>query len=111
LLVGPARHRLPPGPPRRSGRPASPRARAGPVRTAATIGIATPDAELHRHGPGANHGEDVEELLPVRAMVLVVSVGHGQPLPAPEGPFQIGRLIIAVEGDGGGVVVPFVEEG
>ena len=42
-------------------------------------------------------------------MVLVVAPGDGQPQPAPQGPFLIGRLVIAVEGDGGGVVVQFVE--
>jgi hypothetical protein len=35
------------------------------------------DAELQRHGAVAGHGEDVEELLEVGAMVLVVAVRDG----------------------------------
>jgi hypothetical protein len=42
-------------------------------------------------------------------MVLVVSPGGSQPQSAPQGPLLIGGLVIAVEGDGGGVIVQFVE--
>src|SRR5262249_11375165 len=42
-------------------------------------------------------------------MVLVVSPGHRQPQPAPQGPLPLGTLIIAVEGDGGRVVVQLVQ--
>ena len=72
-------------------------------------GVAALDAELHRHGAVARDREDVEELLEVGAMVLVVAPGDGQPQPAPQGPLPIGGLVIAVEGDGGGVVVQLVE--
>ena len=72
-------------------------------------GVAALDAELHRHGAVAGDREDVEQLLEVGAMVLVVAPGDGQPQPAPQGPLLIGGLVIAVEGDGGGVVVQLVE--
>ena len=72
-------------------------------------GVAALDPELHRHGTVACDGEDVEQLLEVGAVVLVVAVGDGQAeLPA-QGAFVLGSLVVAVEGDGGGVVVQFVE--
>ena len=72
-------------------------------------GVAALDPELHRHGAVAGDGEDVEQLLEVGAVVLVVAPGDGQPEPSPQGPLPVGRLVVAVEGDGGGVVVQFVE--
>jgi hypothetical protein len=39
----------------------------------------------------------------------LVSPGHRQPQPAPQGPLPIRGLIIAVEGDGGRVIVQFVQ--
>ena len=72
-------------------------------------GVAALDAELHRHGAVARDGEDVEQLLEVGAVVLVVAPGDGQPQPAPQGPLPSARLVVAVEGDGGRVVVQLVE--
>ena len=72
-------------------------------------GVAALDPELHRHGAVAGDREDVKQLLEVGAMVLVVAPGDGQAEPAPQGPLLIGGLVIAVEGDGGGVVVQLVE--
>ena len=72
-------------------------------------GVAALDAELHRHAAVAGDGEDVEQLLEVGAMVLVVSPGDGQPEPAPQGPLLVGGLVIAMEGDGGRIVVQLVE--
>ena len=72
-------------------------------------GVAALDAEVHRHGAVARDGEDVEELLEVGAVVLVVAVGDGQAELPPQGPLAVGGLVVAVEGDGGGVVVQLVE--
>jgi hypothetical protein len=72
-------------------------------------GVAALDPELHRHGAVACDGEDIKRLLEVRAMVLVVAVGDGQAELSPQGRLAVGRLVVAVEGDGGGVVVEFVE--
>ena len=41
-------------------------------------GVAALDAELHRDGAIAGHGEDIEQLLEVRAVVLVVAPRHRQ---------------------------------
>ncbi len=50
----------------------------GAVR--AVVGsVATLDSELNGHGTVTRHGEDIEELLEVGAMVLVMSPGDGQP--------------------------------
>src|SRR5262249_44144210 len=82
--------RLPPGPPRRFGRPASPRARAGPVRTTATAGIAkgsmTPSAH-RRPGSRALRRREPEARWrwpspAVRGIVGKTSNGHPLP-PAP----------------------------
>jgi hypothetical protein len=81
----------------------------GVAMRAVVGGVAAPHAELHRHGAVAGDGEDVEQLLEVGAMVLVVAPGGGQPQPAPQGPLPIGGLVVAVEGDGGRVVVQLVE--
>jgi hypothetical protein len=63
---------LPYGPPHRFGRPASPRARAGPVRTTATIGIATGRSccqltsyrKAERSGDGSRRRESAGHLRP-----------------------------------------------
>ena len=45
----------------------------------------------------------------VGPVVLVVAPGDGGPELAAEGAFLGGRVVIAVEGDGGGIVVQLVE--
>jgi hypothetical protein len=72
-------------------------------------GVAALDPEVHRHGTIACDSEDIQQLLEVGAVVLVVAVGDGQAKLSPEGPLLVGRLVVAVERDGGGVVVQFVE--
>src|SRR5271157_3715658 len=72
-------------------------------------GVTTLDTELHRDGAVAGHGEDVEQLLEVGAVVLVVAPGHRQSQSSSQGPFPLGRLVVAVESDGGRVVVQLVE--
>ncbi len=42
-------------------------------------------------------------------MVLVMPPGDGRLQPAPQGPLLIGTFVVAVEGDGGRVVVQLVE--
>ncbi len=81
----------------------------GVAMRAVVGGVTTLDAELHRHGAVAGDREDVQQLLEVGAMVLVVSPGGGRPQPAPQGSLLIRGLVIAVEGDGGRVVVQLVE--
>jgi hypothetical protein len=72
-------------------------------------GVAALDPELHGHGAVARHGEDVEQLLQVGPVVLVVAVGDGQPEPASQRALAVGRLVVTVKGDGGGVVVQLVQ--
>src|SRR5262245_30597689 len=71
--------------------------------------IAALDAKLHRHGAVAGHSEDVEQLLEVRAVVLVVAPGHSESQSSSQGPFSLGRFVTPVEGDGGRVVMQLVE--
>src|SRR5262249_48156909 len=72
-------------------------------------GVAARDPELHRHGAVAGDGEDVEQLLEVGAVVLVVAVRDGQAEPPAQGALAVGTLVVAVEGDGSGVVVQLVQ--
>ena len=72
-------------------------------------GVAALDAELHRDGPVACYRENVKQLFQVGPVVLVVAPGDGGPELAAEGAFLGGGVVIAVEGDGGGIVVQFVE--
>ena len=81
----------------------------GVAMRAVVGGIAALHTKLHRHGAVAGDGEDVQQLLEVGAMVLVMPPGDGPLQPAPQGPVLIGGLVVAVEGDGGGVVVQLVE--
>jgi hypothetical protein len=64
---------------------------------------------MHRHGTVAADSEDIEQLLEVRAMVLVVAVGDGQPQPPPQRARLRRILVVAMEGHGGRVVVQLVE--
>src|SRR5262249_54123669 len=66
-------------------------------------GVAALDPEVHRHGPVATDGEDVEQLLEVGAVILVVAVGDRQAKPSSQGAFALGTLVVAVERHGGGV--------
>jgi hypothetical protein len=79
---------------------------AAPVR-ADVGGVAALDLELHGHGAVPRHGEDVEQLPEVEAVVLVVAVRDGQAEPPVQGALAVGTLEVAVEG--GGVVVQFVQ--
>src|SRR3974377_1804305 len=81
----------------------------GALMGAVVGGVAALDAELHGHGAVAGDGEDVEQLLEVGAVVLVVAVGDGQAESPAQGAFAAGALVVAVEGDGGGVVVQLVQ--
>ena len=72
-------------------------------------GVAAFDAEVDGHAAVVADGKDVEQLLEVRAVVLVVSPGDGQGGPPAAGAL-LGRVgVVAVEGDGGRVVVQLVE--
>lgn len=48
-------------------------------------------------------------MLDVGSVVLVVAVRDGDAEPPAQGPPAVGRLVVTVEGDGGGLVVEFVE--
>ena len=65
--------------------------------------------EGHGDRPVPGHREDEQQLLEVGPMVLVVAPGDRHPGAEPPGPLpgRIGRG--AVEGDGGGTIVQFVE--
>ena len=71
--------------------------------------VAAFGAEVDRHAAIVAEREDVEQLLQVRAMVLVVAPGDCQGGPAAAGAL-FGRIgVVAVEGDRGGVVVQLLE--
>ena len=72
-------------------------------------GVAALDPELHRHGAVACHCENIKQLFQVGPVVLVVAPGDGGSELAAEGAFLRGGVVIAVEGDGGGIVVKLVE--
>ena len=57
----------------------------------------------------AGHGEDVEQLLEVRAVVLVVAPRHRQAQSSSQGTFPLSRIVVAVKSNGGRVVVQLVE--
>ena len=76
---------------------------------AIVCGVATLDPELHRHGAVAGDREDIQQLLEVGAVVLVVSPGDGGSEPAAKRAFLGRGVVIAMEGDGGGIVVQLVE--
>ena len=71
--------------------------------------VATLNLEMHRHSAVTGHSQDVEELLEIGPVILVVPPGDRQGLlPGPG--FLLGVIGIgAVEGDGGRVVVQFVQ--
>jgi hypothetical protein len=72
-------------------------------------GVAALDPEPDGDGAVAGHREEIKEWFEVGSVVLVVTPGDGGSGPAAAGRLVRGGVVIAVEGDGGGVVVESVE--
>jgi hypothetical protein len=71
--------------------------------------VAAGRAEVNRHATVVAEGENVNQLLQIGTMVFVVTPGNGQGAPSATRVFLGGMRVVAVKGDGGGVVVQLAE--
>src|SRR4051794_8777752 len=71
------------------------------------VGKADDPASLSERAPFCERDEWMDRT--AHPMVLVVAPGDGEAEPPAEGAFPLGGLVIAVERDGGGIVVQLVE--
>ena len=65
--------------------------------------------ELHGNGPVVCDGQNIEQLLEIRAMIFVVAMCNSKPDTTTQTPFLLSRFVIAMKRDGGRIIVKLAE--